>query len=151
MRSSSNIWETPTFASDASPTPTAPTCGRRRSTPNGRLSATRSRTSNRSCAGLERALAWALVVACGWRPPRPARLDPAAVVWPTHEPPRFAATGRVHIESSRGDVDGRIALRVDPPRRVWLEVRADALFGLVGERVVACLPGDGWLLIYEER
>jgi hypothetical protein len=90
-------------------------------------------------------------MAAGCAAPRPARLDPADVVWPQHETPRFAATGRVRLESSRGDVDGRIVLRVDPPRRVWLELRADALFGLVGERVVVCLPGDGWLVTYEER
>jgi hypothetical protein len=89
------------------------------------------------------------VAGCG--APRAPSLDPSAVTLPAAGVPRFVASGRARFESESGDVDGHVELRVDPPRRVRLELRADALFGLVGERVIVCLPGDGWLLTYEER
>jgi hypothetical protein len=87
----------------------------------------------------------------GCAPSRPPDADPTRVTWPDATVPRFAASGRVRFESNRGDIDGRFSLRIDPPHRAWLEVRAGAVFGLVGERVVVSLPGDGWVVTYEER
>ena len=63
----------------------------------------------------------------------------------------FRAHGHAHFESPDGEVDGAVEVRVDPPRRAWLELRARALFGLVGERVVVSLPGDEHLLVYRQR
>jgi hypothetical protein len=74
-----------------------------------------------------------------------ACLGPAAAAVP------FAGSGRAHFESREGDVDGAVRVRVDPPRRAWVELRTGVLFGLVAERVVVSLPGDGYLLVYRQR
>ena len=97
------------------------------------------------------ALVCAGVVAGGCGTARNAAPDPAFTTWPDRAVPRFEARGRIRVESGRGDIEGRLHVRVDPPHRAWLEIRADAVFGLVGERVVVSLPGDGWVLTYEER
>src|SRR5262245_37392287 len=139
-----------TFASVDCPKPIASTCSRARSIPIGRRSPRRSRTSNRRCAFLSAfALLAPWVGGCGGA--RAPSLDPSQVAWPAADVPRFVASGRARFESDRGDVDGRVELRGDPPGRVRLRLQARALFGLVGERVLVCMPGDGWLLTYEER
>ena len=63
----------------------------------------------------------------------------------------FVATGRARFRSADAEVEGELELRIDPPERAWLEIRSRALFGMVGERVVASLPGDGWLVVLQER
>jgi hypothetical protein len=57
----------------------------------------------------------------------------------------------VRFQSPDGEVEGALVLRLAPPGRAWAEVRTRALFGLVGERVVVSLPGDGHLVSYRER
>lgn len=42
-------------------------------------------------------------------------------------------------------------MRADPPQRAWMQIRTHALFGLVGERVVISLPGDGHVIVFQER
>lgn len=110
----------------------------------------------RSGAGL--AFVLALAAACGppprgaLAPPDPAALDALrAVLAPLHPPPSFRATGRLRYAGPEGAIEGEVELRVAPPDRAWMQLRTRALFSLVGERVVLALPGDGFLLVYEER
>ncbi len=66
--------------------------------------------------------------------------------------PRFEATGRARFTPRDGaEIDGRVAVRVDPPARVWVEMRGSAVFGLVGDRQVLAAPGDGWLVTLQDR
>jgi hypothetical protein len=63
----------------------------------------------------------------------------------------FAADGRGRFRAEDDEVDGDVEARIAPPARAWLQVRSRALFGMVGERLVVSLPGDGYVLVYEER
>jgi hypothetical protein len=99
-----------------------------------------------------------LASGCG-PPPRaalraadPRELDALrAVLAPLNPPPPFVASGRLRYSGPEGTFEGAVEVRVAPPDRAWLQVRTRALFSMVGERVVLALPGDGFLLVYEER
>src|SRR5262249_56270704 len=88
--------------------------------------------------------------ACGAPPRSLVALPPPAVARGAE--PAFAAEGRARfVAADGGEVDGRLRVRVEPPRRAWAEVQSDALAGLVRSRVVASLPGDGYLVTWDER
>jgi hypothetical protein len=40
---------------------------------------------------------------------------------------------------------------LDPPERARVEIAARTLFGMLGDRLVVSLPGDGHVLFYHER
>lgn len=66
-------------------------------------------------------------------------------------PGAYWGRGRARFASADGELEGAFEIRVEPPRRAWAEVRSSALFGLVGERVVVALPGDGHVIVFQER
>ena len=96
----------------------------------------------------------ALCVAAGCTPAHPRATTADAVRAPSVvlPPVAFAASGRARFVSpDGGEVTGRLQVRVQPPARAWAEIQSAAMFGLVGDRVVACLPGDGAVLVQEDR
>lgn len=110
--------------------------------------------SKRGCGNTEKLLlaaACGAVLACA-----PARSGGPGSPLPApplvSSPVAFSGTGRARFVSpDGGEISGRLRVRVAPPARVWAEVRSEAVFGLVGDRFVACLPGDGGLLVQEDR
>ena len=110
-------------------------------------------------ANLERALVGTVLlffISCG-PPPRfdrtPEDHELARLrAWMQTAPVRgWSGSGRARVESADGDVEGKLTFVLDPPERARVEVRASALFGMVGERVVVSIPGDAHVLIYRQR
>ncbi|UCE03808.1 MAG: hypothetical protein JSW67_06370 [Candidatus Latescibacterota bacterium] len=66
-------------------------------------------------------------------------------------PVAWSAQGHARVLLPEGDVEGELRAHVDPPQRARVEIVSKALFGMVGERVVVSLPGDGHVLFYRER
>jgi hypothetical protein len=63
----------------------------------------------------------------------------------------FAASGHTRFVGTDGEIEGDLDVRVAPPDRAWLQVRSRALFGMVGNTVEVSLPGDGYLLVHDQR
>lgn len=63
----------------------------------------------------------------------------------------WSAEGHARLASPEGEVEGALHIALDPPGRARLEIRASALFGLVGERLVVAMPGDDHVLVYRAR
>ena len=84
-------------------------------------------------------------------PPDPAETERLRAV--VHALPASGWTGSGHaqVAAPEGDFEGTLQAAVDAPRRARVELVARALFGMVGERVVLSLPGDGNVLYYRER
>lgn len=107
-------------------------------------------------AGLAVVLAFLGVVCCA-PPPRLDRAPDAEELQRLsaimRTPPRFgwSARGHARAASRDGRVEGALLAAVDLPARLRVELRARALFGLLGERLVLSLPGDGHLLLYRAR
>jgi hypothetical protein len=113
----------------------------------------------RSSAGRERGVPLAplcllLALACG-PPPQLPSASPAELAHLAdlcgRPVPAYVATGRARFVSRDGEVEGELELRVAPPERAWLQVRSRALFGMVGNTIEVSLPGDGYLLVHEQR
>jgi len=96
------------------------------------------------------------LVACGG-PPRldrtPDAVELERLTSLAGAPPRQAWSTRGHarLSSPDGTVEGNLQAVVDLPERLRVELRSRALFGMVGERLVLSLPGDGHLLMYRAR
>lgn len=111
----------------------------------------------RSSAG-PRATVLVLALCCGCTPPPPIDRAPELVELQRLEsllagPPAWGWSGEGHarLSSRDGEVEGALRVALDPPARARLEIRAAALFGLVGERLVVALPGDDHVLVYRAR
>ena len=98
-------------------------------------------------------LALVVVARCG-PPPRLDRAPDAAelarLAALARVPPRctWSARGHARLTAPEGTVEGALQAAVDLPARLRVEVRSRALFGLVGDRLVVALPGDGNVLLY---
>ena len=96
------------------------------------------------------------LVACGG-PPRLDRAPDAAELQRlaalTGSPPRqaWSSKGHARLTTPDGTVEGALQAVVDLPDRLRVELRSRALFGMVGERLVVAVPGDGHLLMYRAR
>jgi hypothetical protein len=59
--------------------------------------------------------------------------------------------GHAHVLSRQGEFEGAMTALMEPPARLRVEMRSKALFGMVGERLVVAMPGDGHVLLFRDR
>lgn len=63
----------------------------------------------------------------------------------------WSGSGWAHIDTPDGEIEGSVQLNIDSPLRGRWVLESSGMFGMVSERVVVALPGDGWVLTHQKR
>src|SRR5262245_61952713 len=158
MPSSSNTWGMPASRRANWMAHTGRTCSPARSIRTTAACRRRSRRWRRgSDARSVALLGTAAVLLCRCGPPAldvapdPAETERLRAVLQAPPASGWTGAGHAQVAAPDGDFEGTLQAAVDAPHRAKIELVARALFGMVGERVVLSLPGDGNVLYYRER